>query len=106
MIRRDMEPYELYERMMADQDDAYDATDRTCMDCDNIRVPEPPYNDSYARFLAKCIGGNDGKTVEIAILSEHEDTALACCWCTEMQIFVDARDDVEECSFFAPKLGW
>lgn len=103
MINREMEPYELYERMMADQDDAYDATYRTCMDCDNIRVPEPPYNDSYARFLAKSIGGNDGNTVEIAILSEHESTALACCWCVEMDDFVDARDDVDECDFFVPK---
>lgn len=106
MINREMEPYELYERMMADQDDAYDTTDRKCIDCCNIRVPEPPYNDSYAKLLAKSIGGNYGKMVETAILSEHEETALACSWCTEMGDFVDACDDVEECSFFAPKLGW
>ena len=105
MINREMEPYEIYERMMADKDDAYDSTYRTCMDCDNIRVPEPPYNESYAKLFAKSIGGNDGKAVEMVILSEHEDTALACCWCTEMGDFVDARDDVEECEFYVPR-GW
>lgn len=103
MINREMEPYELYERMMADADNAYDGACRQCIDCQNIRVPEPKYNGSYARFLANRIGGNDGETVEMAILSEHESTALDCCWCTEMEDFVSAHDDVDECDFFVPK---
>lgn len=103
MISDTMEPHEVYERMMADADNAYDGADCQCIDCTKIRVPNPEYNDSYARFLAGRIGGNDGKTVEIAILSEHESTALACSWCAEMDDFVDARDDVDECDFFVPK---